>query len=156
VTEAWPIERVLPGQEDDLDAVSALEAESFRNPWTRDLLVRELTSPAARLYVLRSPGRAVAAFCACWVIADELHINTLAVRHELRRRGLGRALIQRVLDLVAVEGVDRATLEVRRSNVPALRLYESLGFRVTAVRPRYYNTPVEDAVILWRGSAGPS
>lgn len=154
---AATLERIFPWQGTDLDAVSALEAESFRNPWSREMLGREIAeSPAARVYVLRVPEYPVAAFCACWVVADELHINTVAVRPELRRRGLGRALMERLLEAVAAEGVRRATLEVRRSNIPALRLYEQLGFATAAVRESYYTQPVEDAVILWRqGEASP-
>jgi [ribosomal protein S18]-alanine N-acetyltransferase len=135
----------------DLDAVVALEAASFTNPWSREMLQRELEQPtSARVYVLRLPDVQVAAFCSCWVIADELHINTIAVEASRRRQGLGRALIQQVLAAVAVEGVRRVTLEVRRSNAAALSLYESLGFAVAGVRKRYYTQPEEDALILWR------
>ena len=137
--------------EADLDAVVALEGLSFTNPWTREMLARELTPPTcARVYVLRLPGIPVAAFCACWVIADELHINTIAVDSSYRRRGLGRALMLHVLAEVALEGVQRATLEVRRSNEAAQRLYAGLGFGTAGVRKRYYTQPEEDALILWR------
>jgi ribosomal-protein-alanine N-acetyltransferase len=137
--------------EADLDAVVALESASFTNPWTRDMLARELEQPtSARVYVLRLPGLAVAAFCSCWVIADELHINTIAVDAAHRRQGLARALMLHVLNEVAVEGVRRTTLEVRRSNLAALRLYEHLGFATAGVRKRYYTHPEEDALILWR------
>jgi [ribosomal protein S18]-alanine N-acetyltransferase len=135
----------------DLDAVAALEAASFTNPWTREMLAAELArNQFARVYVARLPGRPVAAFCACWIVGDELHINTIAVASALRRRGFGRALMQHVLADVAAEGVGRATLEVRRSNDPALRLYEALGFTLAGVRPGYYTQPEEDALILWR------
>jgi ribosomal-protein-alanine N-acetyltransferase len=144
--------------DNDLDAVVALEAASFTNPWTRDMLTRELAQPtSARVYVLRLTEVRVAAFCSCWVIADELHINTVAVDPVRRRQGLGRALMVQVLAEVALEGVRRATLEVRRSNAAALRLYEGLGFAVAGVRKRYYTHPEEDALILWRETnvAGP-
>jgi ribosomal-protein-alanine N-acetyltransferase len=142
----------LAGSE-DLDAVMALEAASFSNPWTRDMLERELEPPtSARVYVLRLPEIRVAAFCSCWVIADELHINTIAVDVARRRQGFGRALMVHVLADVALEGVRRATLEVRRSNLAAQRLYEHLGFTTAGVRKRYYTQPEEDALILWRTS----
>jgi ribosomal-protein-alanine N-acetyltransferase len=147
------IER-LDGAE-DLDAVVALEAASFSNPWTRAMLERELEPPtAARVYVLRLPGVRVAAFCACWVIGGELHVNTIAVDPARRRQGLGAALMRYVLHEVEDEGVSRATLEVRPSNQPALELYKRLGFTVAAVRPRYYTHPEEDALILWRDRPG--
>ena len=134
----------------DLDAVAALEAESFTNPWTRDMLAHELrNADVARVYVLRLPGQRVAAFCSCWVIFDELHINTIAVDPARRRLGLGTQLMKHVLADAARDGARRATLEVRRSNAPAQKLYERLGFHLVAVRPAYYTHPVEDGLILW-------
>ncbi len=135
----------------DLDAVADLEARCFTNPWTRDMLARELAqSDVAYVFILRFPGRDIAAFCSCWIVADELHINTMAVDPAHRRRGLGRRLMSHVMSEAARRGAVRATLEVRASNVPARQLYESLGFRVTAVRRGYYTQPEEDGLVLWR------
>ena len=142
------IERVYSGQ--DLEDVAALEAASFTNPWTREMLERELaTSLVARVYVLRTAGK-VTAFCSCWIVSDELHINTLAVDPEFRRQGLATLLMRQLLNVAQAEGATRALLEVRRSNVPAIRLYESLGFSVADVRRAYYTQPEEDALILAR------
>jgi ribosomal-protein-alanine N-acetyltransferase len=134
----------------DLDAVAELEARCFSNPWTREMLARELAqSDVAHVFLLRLPGQPVAAFCSCWIIADELHVNTIAVDFPNRRRGLASRLMRHVMSEARRRGAVRATLEVRRSNTAALALYESLGFSVTAVRPQYYSQPVEDALILW-------
>jgi ribosomal-protein-alanine N-acetyltransferase len=136
--------------EEDLDRVAALEARCFTNPWTREMLARELAqSDVARVFVLRLPETPVAAFCSCWIIGDELHVNTMAVDFPYRRRGLGAALMRHVLAQAAREGVTRATLEVRSANVAARTLYESLGFRIAAIRPGYYTQPADDALILW-------
>lgn len=146
VERAWEV---------DLDAVAALEADAFTNPWTRDMLERELRqSEVARVYVLRLPGQPVAAFCTCWVIYDELHINTIAVDRSRRRQGLATALMRYVLDDAARGGAVRATLEVRRSNDAAQQLYQRLGFKVSAVRHRYYTQPEEDALIFWLDRLG--
>lgn len=135
----------------NLDAVVALENASFTNPWSKDLLARELAeSSVTRLYVLRTADHAVAAFCVCWVIADELHINTIAVDPALRRQGLATELMRHVIADASLAGASRATLEVRRSNAPAIALYERFGFSACAVRPGYYTKPDEDALILWR------
>jgi ribosomal-protein-alanine N-acetyltransferase len=147
------IERVAG--EADLDLVAELEARCFTNPWTREMLARELSqSDVAFVFVLRLPGEAVAAFCSCWVVADELHINTIAVAPEHRRRGLARDLMRHVMAEAARRGACHATLEVRASNEPAQRLYESLGFSVRAVRRKYYSQPEEDALILWKEGLG--
>lgn len=142
------IERLRPDA--DLEPVLALEAASFTNPWPREILARELAeSSVSRLYIARTTGGAVAAFCQCWLIADELHINTIAVDPASRRRGVAIALMRHVMAEAVRDGARRATLEVRSSNAAAIALYERLGFRVCAVRPRYYTNPNEDALILW-------
>jgi ribosomal-protein-alanine N-acetyltransferase len=138
------------GSAADLDAIVALEAQAFTNPWPRETLVWELTnSDVTRIYLLRGDAGAVVAFCVCWVVFDELHINTLAVAPDERRKGLATLLLRRVLAEASKEGARKATLEVRASNTAALALYERLGFRVTATRARYYTNPDEDALILW-------
>ena len=134
----------------DLDAVAALEARCFTNPWTRDMLAHELAASATtRVYVARLPEARVAGFCACWFVADELHVNTLVIDFPFRRQRLGRFLMQTVMREAARQGATRATLEVRESNEAARKLYEGLGFAVTARRSRYYAQPEEDALILW-------
>lgn len=137
--------------EADLDAIVALEADAFTNPWSRDTLVWELQhSDVTRLYVLRRDEGAVAAFCSCWVIFDELHLNTVAVAIAARRQGLGTTLLAHVISDAQSGGAVRATLEVRASNTAALGLYTRLGFQISAKRSRYYSKPEEDALILWK------
>jgi ribosomal-protein-alanine N-acetyltransferase len=137
--------------EQDLDAVAELEARCFTNPWTRDMLARELAqSDVAQVFVLRAPGNVIVGFCSCWIILDELHVNTMAVDTPYRRQGLGTQLMTAVMQEAARCGAMRATLEVRASNVAARKLYEALGFVVTAIRPQYYAQPEDDALIMWR------
>jgi ribosomal-protein-alanine N-acetyltransferase len=137
--------------EHDLDGVLAVEAESFSNPWTRDMYAWELQNRAVcHIYVVRTAQDPVAGFCAFWFVFDEIHINNVAVLPRWRGRGLGTALMQHVLAEARRLGARRATLEVRASNVEAIRLYERLGFHVEATRRNYYSNPVEDALILWR------
>jgi|SRR5215471_17226725 len=140
-----------PHADADIDAVVALEQESFTNPWPRDTLVWELVnSDVTRVYLLRDAEDRAIAFCIAWIIFDELHINTLAVSPRHRRQGLATVLLREVMAEAAREGARRATLEVRASNTAALELYGQLGFRVTARRTNYYTNPSEDALILWR------
>jgi ribosomal-protein-alanine N-acetyltransferase len=137
----------------DIDAIVGLEAESFTNPWPRETLVWELrNSDVTQVYVLRDDEGKTVAFCVCWVIFDELHINTLAVAPAGRRTGLATFLLRQVMAEAARAGARKATLEVRASNTAALGLYSGLGFHVAAQRPRYYSHPEEDALILWRES----
>ena len=135
----------------DLDGVLAIEAASFNNPTTREWYEGELKRPeVCFIYVLRTADQPVAGFCAFWRVAEQIHINNLAVRPELRGQGLGSRLLQGVIAEAAELGASHLTLEVRRSNVAALRLYERAGFSQAGVRPNYYTQPIEDALVLVR------
>ena len=135
---------------DDLSAVADLQRATFTNAWGADAIRWELEhTDVARLYVLQAPGGALVAYCACWMVFDELHINSLAVDPAWRRRGVARRLLQHVLGEAAASGARSATLEVRRSNEAARALYEGLGFRVEGLRSGYYQEPREDALVLW-------
>jgi ribosomal-protein-alanine N-acetyltransferase len=142
------VERLDPDR--DLDAVMAIEEDSFTNPWTRQMFEWDVrNTEVTRVYVGRTADAIVAAFCSCWLVFDELHIHSLAVRRDFRRQGVASALLDGVLADAARMGARRATLEVRRSNEPALKLYGKLGFTVSGTRPNYYTQPEEDALILW-------
>ena len=135
----------------DLDGVLAIEDASFNNPTTRDWYEAELKRPeVCYIYVLRTPGCPVVAFCAFWRMVDQMHINNLAVLPAWRGQGLASRLLADVMAEAARLGVDSATLEVRRSNTAALRLYEKAGFVEAGVRRNYYTQPVEDALVLVR------
>ena len=144
--DAIVVERLTAPRADDFATIVALESESFANPWTPEALATMIQSHITRLYIARDTTGAIVGFCACWVINRELHINTVAVAGALRRRGIATRLLRFVLDTADVA---RATLEVRKSNVAAIKLYEKLGFRTTAVREGYYRDPDEDGLILW-------
>jgi ribosomal-protein-alanine N-acetyltransferase len=138
----------------DLDGVLAIEDASFNNPTTREWYEAELKRPeVCYIYVLRTDECPVAAFCAFWRVVDQIHINNLAVRPELRGQGLATRLLEAVMAEAGQMGVQSATLEVRRSNTPALRLYAKAGFNEAGVRRNYYTQPVEDALVLVKLSA---
>lgn len=146
------VERLVSPE--DLDEVLAVEAASFHNPTTREWYESELQRPdVCYVFVIRTEQAPVAGFCAFWRVADQIHINNLAIRPELRSRGLGRFLLQGVLEAAERLGAIHATLEVRRSNTAARRLYERAGFHVAGVRASYYTHPIEDALILSRNGS---
>jgi len=156
LAEPLPPDRATPGifigraGPDDLRAVEALQRRTFSNPWGMDAIRWELEhTDVARLYVMRLSSGTLVAYCACWLVFDELHINSLAVEEAWRRRGLAVRLLKAVIAEAIAAGARSATLEVRRSNAAARGLYEGLGFRVEAVRRDYYQQPREDALLLW-------
>ncbi len=141
----------------DAQAIAALEAACFTHPWTGGQVDEELAGGEGRLAVLlESPRRGVVAWASFRQLLDEVHVMTVAVAPDVRRRGLGRRLLLFALARAARRGARRALLEVRAGNREARSLYAALGFRSCGLRRDYYREPVEDAVVLVReGLLGP-
>jgi len=140
---------VRPAEPADFEAVAELQRATFTNAWGVDAIRWELEhTDVARLYVMHADGGLVG-YCACWIVFDELHINSLAVAPSTRRQGHARQLLRQVFADAIAAGARSATLEVRESNVAARRLYEGLRFQVEGVRRNYYQGPREDALVLW-------
>ncbi len=136
--------------EGNLDAIDEIEQHSFKSPWSRDTFKAELLREWARLDVALLDGRLVG-FCNYWLVTTELHILAIATHPDYRGRGIARRILDHVLDVARTTGCSLATLEVRRSNVPAIALYERAGFKTVHVRARYYQDDDEDALVMLRG-----
>lgn len=140
--------RMLP---EDLDRVVDIERDGFRHPWSRDLIARELSHAWSTTLLATAPGAAdevILGFIVFWLVHDELHILNIATALEARRAGVGRALMLEAHEAGRARGARIATLEVRRSNTPAIELYRSLGYRQVGVRPNYYADEGEDAIVM--------
>jgi [ribosomal protein S18]-alanine N-acetyltransferase len=135
--------------EADLDQVVSIEAASMPSPWSRELFEEELKRDLAR-YFVAVRGPAVAAYLGYWEAPQEAHIINLAVHPDFRGRGLGRELMEYCLEYARKRGAGLATLEVREGNGAARRLYEKCGFRLAAIRKKYYSDNQEDAVVMIR------
>jgi ribosomal-protein-alanine N-acetyltransferase len=132
-----------------LDQVSAIEALSFSQPWSREAFFYEVTKNDFALYVVALYKNQVAGYSGLWLVLDEGHLTNVAVHPKLRGKGTGRALMTEIISRAASLGVERLTLEVRASNSQALGLYSSLGFVEKGVRKKYYSDNNEDALIMW-------
>ncbi len=143
------IRRMTPA---DLQAVLAIDRQSFPIPWSENTYRHELNNVrSTRLLVAEVKHRLrkrVVGYVGFWYVVDEAHISTLAVAPEFRGRGIGRRLLRAALDMAVQMGCRRATLEVRPSNEIAIGLYRSCGFQVVGRRPRYYRDNNEDALIM--------
>ena len=139
----------------DLVAVEAIERESYATPWSRVMLDAELRKPSSlALGAFTEEGLVGYAFVSRYV--DAWHVMNVAVALAFRRRGIALALLERLLEATAGDRQRGYTLEVRVSNVGAIRLYERLGFEARGVRRGYYTDNREDALIMWRESESPA
>jgi ribosomal-protein-alanine N-acetyltransferase len=136
---------------DDLGEVMLIERLAFEHPWSADLFRRELEHSWSTILVAEeeTAGRTrLLGFIIYWLVHDEIHVLNVASDPSQRRRGVARALMHECLSSGARSGARLATLEVRRSNVPAIDLYRSLGFRSAGVRANYYADEGEDAIVM--------
>ncbi|SRR5579883_1089850 len=138
---------------EDLSAILELDQACFGGLWTLDAYQRELDSPNSDLIGLFSPvfPLQLLGMGCFWSILDEAHITIMAVHPQYQRQGLGQALLYSLLKTAFTKGLERATLEVRASNLAAISLYQKFGFKTAGQRRRYYQDNGEDALILWLG-----
>lgn len=137
---------------EDLPEILAIEAASFRTPWTKGMFQDELRLPHAQCLVVKAQqaGKTrIAAYIIFWLVADEVHLHNIAVCGEFRRQGLAFNLLSLMHDIALQVGAARQTLEVRESNTGAINLYRRCGFVVKGKRPRYYDDTREDALVMW-------
>ena len=113
--------------------------------WSRESILAQLDNPVSYCAVALDE-EIVVGYLAYEVIVDEGSLVELAVLPEYRKKGIGRRLVE--LMLTSCDGVRTVCLEVRASNVPAISLYRTFGFRQIAVRRDYYDDPREDAIIM--------
>ena len=140
--------------EHDLLEIVEIEEQSGLSRWgwaayyaelqsgNRDLM---LIARLVRSSIIETP---IAGYIVARETAGELHINNVAVRRGYRRRGIGAALLTRILDEARRRKANAAFLEVRSTNQAAQSLYEKSGFKAIARRPNYYSEPQEDAVVM--------
>ena len=135
---------------EDLDRVSQIENECFTTPWSRDSFEEILKNDSA-LYMVAVCDGEVVANCGVIVAAGEGDICNVAVDGNHRGRGIAYRLVSTVMEQARIRLSAYAfTLEVRAGNTPAIALYEKLGFISEGIRPGFYSSPREDAVIYWK------
>ena len=136
-------------QEADLPAVMEIERAAFSHPWSEEMIRRELQHEFSTV-LLATDGvdGPILGFAVVWLVHDELQVLNVAVAAEARRQGVARRILDRVEGTARERGARVAMLEVRRSNVAAIALYRSLGYREVGVRPRYYAEDGEDALAM--------
>ncbi len=133
---------------DDVDGVHAIEAATFARPWSKQDFVKEMTANACARYLVAEKDGAVIGYAGAWIVLDEAHVTNVAVAEICRGQGVGRLLTAGLMQYAANLGVVYATLEVRRSNEIAQKLYKSLGFEYVGLRKKYYENNGEDAFIF--------
>ena len=137
-------------EEGDIPFVYEIEKLSFPNPWHESTFKGEIQNRHISFpyVIVHSQEKKVIGYIIFWQVKDEVQINNIAIHPDFRRKGIGEAVMRKVLDLVRKEEAKFVFLEVRPSNAAAFSLYRKLGFKVLGIRKDYYSRPREDALVL--------
>ncbi len=136
-------------KKDELPGVLRLEKESFTWPWSRKMFEDELDRGFSYILLARDEAGTLLGFICFWLLQGEEHVLNIAVRKESRRKGVGTRLAVEALRFADARGVKSATLEVREKNLAGISFYEGLGFVRAGRRKGYYESPRDNAVIMW-------
>ncbi len=139
-----PIVRFM--KEEDVKGVAEVEKECFASPWSEKSLSEELENPQAFLLVA-TVGEEIAGYMGTISVYGECSVTNIAVKEKYRKSGIASSLIQRAILNSLYCGDEFITLEVRKSNIPAISLYEKFGFQKMGERKNFYRLPTEDAYI---------
>ena len=133
----------------DISELLAIEQIQFPEPWTRGMLLDEVTNIETRRYTVVVEDGKILGYLGVMFVMDELHINTIGVLPDFEGKGIAAALMDDAWRDAKERNIERATLEVAVSNKRAQDLYYRYGFKPVGIRKNYYDKIGEDALVLW-------
>lgn len=139
---------IRPMEEKDIPFVHEIECSIFSMPWSKEAFGKSIQD-LHNIYLVVEQDGEIIAYCGLWGVVGEGQINNVAVESSYRNRGIGRKMLQSLIDIGRNKGLESFTLEVRVSNLSAIALYHRLGFQDAGIRKSFYEAPTEDALIMW-------
>ena len=146
--------RVRIAKSSDLDDIYDLDVQTFVMPWSKEALSYDILENDNAFVIVAEYEGEFAGYADIWTVLDEADLNSIAVRVDFRRKGIGDAIMLAMTEMLSANGVATINLEVRVSNMPAIKLYKKYGFNECGVRPGYYLDNGEDALIMKRETGG--
>jgi ribosomal-protein-alanine N-acetyltransferase len=139
-------------EEEDIPVILEIENVSFQNPWRASTFSGEIANRGVSFpyVIVHRMFERVIGYIIYWKIQEEVQISNFAVHPDFREKGIGEAVMRSVIKAIQRDGAVYVFLEVRPSNLAARNLYKKLGFKVLGTRKDYYQTPLEDALIMGR------
>ena len=146
--------RVRIAKSSDLDDIYELDVQTFAMPWSKEALSYDILENDNAFVIVAEYEGEFAGYADIWTVLDEADLNSIAVRVDFRRKGIGDAIMLAMIEMLSTSGLATINLEVRVSNMPAIKLYKKYGFNECGVRPGYYLDNGEDALIMKRETGG--
>lgn len=131
----------------DIEQVERIEKEIFSIPWSAHSF-EDAAMTKENIYLVCECNGVIAGYCGLWTVFGEGNITNMAVDKEYRKKGIGEALMKEMEKRGRQKDVDIFFLEVRQSNAAARRLYDKMGYKEIGTRKRFYERPVEDAIVM--------
>jgi len=142
---------IRPMEEKDLDEVCRMEEEAFSMPWHRESFLEMIQNENALYLVALDEKNEILGSCGVLNIVGDGSVTNVVVDQKYRNQGIGSLLMKELLKQGEENlGIEAFTLEVRVSNLNAIRLYEKMGFENVGIRKNFYEKPTEDAIIMWK------
>ena len=130
----------------DLNSIANILETDFDNFWNYNVFKEELTNEISK-YLVAKINNQIVGFAGIIPVLDEADISNIVVNKNFRNQKIGSLLLEALFDLAISLKIQKINLEVRKSNVPAIKLYEKYGFEVCGIRKNYYNN-TEDAILM--------
>lgn len=131
----------------DIGQILKIERQVFATPWTINMFVHEINSSSSLCFALKQ-GEKVVGYACGWVVLDEFHICNIAIDAKYQGLGLGKKLLNHLLEQAKCKGVTQFFLEVRRGDNRAVNFYKTLNFTESGIRKNYYERENEDALLM--------
>jgi len=140
---------VEPLKKCHIEGIISIENLCFTSPWSEDAFLQEVDNEIA-YYIVAIEDDEILGYGGMWLILDEAHITNVAVTPRRQRQGIAKKIVESLIFEAQQLSIKAMTLEVRRSNLPAINLYKKFGFEEAGIRKGYYEDNDEDAIIMWR------
>lgn len=133
---------------EDVEQVAEIERQSFHRPWSVNALLKECGNESA-LFLVDEEDGTVIGYMGMYLMIDEADVTNIAYLPEWRNKGRGQILLKQAMQITTEQGYPNMTLEVRAGNAAAIHVYQKLGFVSEGIRKNFYDSPKEDANIMW-------
>ena len=139
--------QIRPMTKNDCEQVAAIEAVSFSIPWSLKAFTDTVEKDNFRYFVADEAGE-ILGYCGFLFVLDEAEIPNVCVKSSARKQGVGKKMMNALIEEAKKLGISTLFLEVRESNAAARTLYKSLGFAEDGIRKNFYEQPVEHAILM--------
>lgn len=138
---------ILELKNEDVLMVAEIEKECFSNPWSEEAIKTAINDDLSH-FIVAKVGNEVVGYGGMYSVMGEGYIYNIAVKRKYRKFRIGTNIVNELVNYSKIKSLNFLSLEVRKSNTPAINLYSNCGFKKIGNRKNFYTNPLEDAIIM--------